>query len=172
MSHPSTAVFAPGRAVHGRSGFSPLVRITSALAVAAVLLVAPPLTLGARLELLVDPVLRNQAVPADNVVRSGDRLCWTWMRDKERAPEVLDINVVLTTPGGDRSYPEVFDETTGVPWHRGGALPPGHYESRFCVQWPKFAAADERVLIRSTVRYRGLLGLWDLTVPLPDVASP
>lgn len=133
-------------------------------------LVAVP-QLGPRIENRLFPILVDQSIPSRSVTRTGRWLCWYWVRDKLRAPTILGLDVKLDTGDGDRSRPEVINAATGVPWHTGGALPPGHYETPFCLVLPEYASETQAVRVRQTITYQGFWGLWTLDVPLPEIVA-
>lgn len=133
--------------------------------------ISPPLALGSKMESRFLPILSHQAIPIDTVSRVGQSLCWTWERDKERAPQVLDLDVALDTADGDTYAPEIVNTDTGVPWHKGGALPPGHYSSRFCTTIPTSVPLDAPVRLRQAITYQGFMGLWTIWVALPPVIA-
>ncbi len=141
------------------------------LAILLVLL-APPISLGARLEGTLFPIRTHQFVPKDSIRRTGDRLCWTWVSDKVRMATSDNIDVFLETTDGDRSYPEVFDQITNVPWHRNGAVPVGHYERSYCIALPSYIKPGDPIHLRQIVHYIGFWNLWTVLVPLPDISSP
>lgn len=140
------------------------------LTLGVVIGLAPP-WIGARLEARVFPVLTNQSIPANSITRTGRWLCWSWTRDKQRSPAVLGMDVTLDTANAGRSQPEIINAVTGVPWHTGGAVQPGHYETPFCLILPEFVAEKEPVRVRQVAKYRGFLGLWSLEVPLPEITA-
>ena len=118
------------------------------------------------------PIRSNQSISKESIVRSKDRLCWTWVSDKERLAESDNIDVFLDTPKGDRSYPEIIDQATKLPWHRRGALPIGHYERNYCIALPSYVGPDAEVRLNQRIHYRGIGGLWTVLVNLPEVVSP
>lgn len=127
--------------------------------------------LGSQLETRLFPVIANQSIPAHSVTRTGRWLCWSWVRDKLRSPRALNLDVTLETADGDRSSPEIINSATGLPWHTGGAMPPGHYETPFCLVLPEFTPEGQPVRVRQVITYRGFLGLWDLSVPVPELVA-
>ena len=127
--------------------------------------------LGPRLESRLFPVLVGQSIPPRSLTRTGRWLCWSWIRDKVRAPAVLGLDVTLDTGDGDRSEPEIINAATGIPWHTGGALPSGHYETPFCLVLPEYTPEGQPVRVRQTITYQGFWGLWTLDVPLPDIVA-
>ena len=141
------------------------------IAFVAFAVISPPISLGQRSEARFFPILSHQIIPANSVSRVGQTLCWTWSRDKERVAEILDLDVDLDTADGDIYSPEIFNADTGVPWHKGGALPPGQYSSRFCTTIPALVPQDMSVRLRQSVIYEGFLGLWTLRVSLPTVIA-
>lgn len=83
------------------------------------------MSLAARLEGLVFPIRFHQSIQPDSVVHRSNRLCWTWVSDKERLTTSDNVNIFLDGADGDRSYPKVLDRLTSTPWHRKGAVPVG-----------------------------------------------
>lgn len=144
---------------------------TAAIAFLAFAVISPPFSLGQRSETRFFPILSHQIIPANSVSRVGQTLCWTWSRDKERVAEILDLDVDLDTADGDIYSPEVFRADTGVPWHKGGALPPGQYSTRFCTTVPARVSQDMSVRLRQAVTYNGFLGLWAIRVSLPTIIA-
>lgn len=143
----------------------------AALAFAAFACISPPLSLGRTIEARLFPVLTDQSVPAASVTRIDRTLCWDWIRNKTRVPDILNLDVSLDTSDGDTFAPEIYNAGTGVPWHKGGALPAGHYETRLCTTIPAGVSRDISVRLRQTVTYTGFLGLWTLDVPLPSIVA-
>lgn len=141
--------------------------------VAAVLFacLSPPISLGQTLEGRLFPVMTDQSIPAASVTRIDQTLCWDWLRDKTRTPDLLDLDVSLDTADGDSFAPEVYSANTGVPWHKGGALPAGHYRTRLCTTIPASVDHDVAVRVRQTLTYRGFLGLWAVRVPVPSIVA-
>ena len=135
------------------------------------LCLAPPFLLGPKVEASLFPVFAEQSIPVSSVTRIDRSLCWDWVRTKARAPELLDLDVNLDTADGDSFAPEIYNPDTGQPWHKGGALPAGHYDTRFCTTIPASVSHDKPVRLRQTLSYRGFLGLWTLRVPLPSIVA-
>ena len=162
-------LYAPARlAARTHNGWLWLIAL---LAFTAFAIVAPPFALGSKIEAKLFPILSHQDIPAASVSRVDRSLCWTWERNKARAPEVLDLDVTLDTADGDSYAPEIFSADTGVPWHKGGALPAGHYLSQFCTTIPALIPHDMSVRLRQAITYQGFMGLWIIRVVLPSVVA-
>lgn len=144
----------------------------AAVAFALFACVSPPFSIGQKIEARWFPVLADQSIPPASVTRIDRALCWDWIRDKARAPEILNLDVSLDTSDGDIFAPEIYGAADGAPWHKGGALPAGHHETRLCTTIPASVGSDISVRLRQTLTYDGFLGLWTLDMPLPSVVAP
>lgn len=73
-----------------------------------------------------------------------------------------------TGPDGDRSFPDVFDEDTGVPWRKNGPVPVGAPAPlRYGILLPPDVTRDNTLTLGSTIHFRGPLGLWEVLVAIP-----
>ena len=124
------------------------------------------------------PVLERHLFPIrgpstiNDIIRTPQRLCWTWHGEKLRDVASENFDVFLDRSNGDRSFPEVFHEDSGAPWRKKGAVAVGRpVNFRYCILLPPDVGMTDALTLRQTIHYRGLLGLWEVLVAIPDLVS-
>lgn len=127
---------------------------------------------GPAIEGRVAPIRGAQSVAV--IERNEDRLCWAWTFDKVRAHIASDnIDVFIGTPSVPSASWTIYNRDTGMPWGIvSQAVEPGRHTLNYCVPLPPYVHASDTVRVRQTAYYPGLLDLWRLSVPFPDVVSP
>lgn len=115
------------------------------------------------------PIRTDQRI--EDVTRTADRICWTWVSQKVRDRVSDNMDVFLTTRT-DRMVVAVFEQESGMPWGRSRAVGLGPHRQSYCVQLPPNVKAADPVRIEQVALYPGLLGLWHTAVHLPDIVEP
>lgn len=105
------------------------------------------------------------------IVRTADRLCWTWVSEKIRNAVSDNMDVFLTTHT-DRMVVAVFERDTGMPWGRSRAVGIGHREQAYCVLLPPNVTQADPIRVEQVAYYPGLLGVWHVSVRFPDIVDP
>ena len=130
-------------------------------------MVAVPL--GPVIEARFWPVRTEQRI--EDVTRTADRLCWTWVSDKVRDLVSDNMDVFLTTRT-DRMVVAVFERSTGLPWGRSRAVGLGPHRQAYCVLLPPNVRPSDFVRVEQIAYYPGLLDLWHIAVRFPDIVEP
>ena len=118
------------------------------------------------------PVRVNQRI--EDVYRTGNQLCWTWIGVKQYNRASDDNDATLITDE-DQFVTSVFDRDTGKPFSRhGGAIKasPKPNVLHYCTVLPPFIHPSDTVRLQQVIRYAGALGnLWHVSTRVPDVVS-
>ncbi len=125
--------------------------------------------LGPEVESRFWPIRIHQRI--ENVVRTPDRLCWTWVSEKVRSRVSDNMDVFLTT-SADRMVVAVFERDTGMPWGRSRAVGIGPHRQDYCVLLPPNVGVSDAVRVEQVAYYPGMLGVWHVSVRFPDIVDP
>lgn len=141
------------------------------VAVLAFLLIGAPLV-GPSIEGRLRPIRGAQTIT--NIIRTDARLCWDWTFVKLRVSASFNLDAFLEVNSKPGGVTGVFELESGRPW---GILKyavsprPEPYTLRYCISLPPYIGQGDAVVVHQQAYYPGLLGLWTLTVPFPDVVS-
>ena len=142
---------------------------------AAVFLAMSSMALGPAIQARFFPVrIHNEN---RTPVRTDAQVCWTWSSDKIRDAfsDNVDVSLdLLDAEGRTRNtfVPYLYNVRTGLPWQSGNSLALGHSEIPYCIDLPRIVKPEDRLRIRFTIIYHGLLNLWTLPMSTPDIVDP
>jgi hypothetical protein len=124
--------------------------------------------MGSAIEARFWPVRTDQRM--EDVVRSPDRLCWTWVSFKARDVVSDNMDVFMDT-ATDHLVLAVFERNTLMPWGRSRAVGIGEHHQSYCVLMPPSVGPADPLRLSQVAFYPGFLGFWQLAVRLPDIVS-
>ena len=127
------------------------------------------LPLGPLVEERLWPIRTGQRMRG--IVRTADRLCWTWVSEKVR-DRVSDNMDVFLRSRTDRMVVAVFERDTGLPWGRSRAVGLGPHQQPYCVLLPPNVMPADPIRVEQAAYYPGFIGLWHVVVHLPDIVEP
>ena len=127
--------------------------------------------LGPMLEARLYPVRIDQSV--EDLQRTADRLCWTWVSVKARNAVSDNMDVFLDDlTDGDRQVLAIFERESGMPWARSRAVAIGPHRQSYCVLLPPSVKPSHRIRLEQTAFYPGWHGLWHVALSLPTIDVP
>lgn len=132
-----------------------------------------------RIEGWLFPIFDKNDIPVTSVMRTGQKLCWTRVGLKRRAPTLTDVDVdvdYISASTGKLAHqptPALYDDETGEELTSDNAPPAGKpFSKRVCLDLARRIKPGQPVQVRQTAYFQSFTDLYDVPVRFPTIVDP